>query len=124
MSNLSNYQESSRKISEITRYIVYGILGIAFAILTLRIDYFKDKISELRYFLLIAIILCVFSLLSDYLNILMQYMNSRYKYKSDISEEELGIKWIYCLGIICFYVKQLFMILASVLLIFSLGKYL
>jgi hypothetical protein len=123
MSTLVNYQESSKKISEITRYVVYGILGVTFAILTLRIDYFKNEISDLRDFLVVTIIFCVFSLLFDYFNILMQYINSRHKYRNKKQDDEIGIKWIYYLGMVFFYTKQILMILASIILIISLKKY-
>lgn len=124
MSTLNNYQKSSVKLSEINRYVVYGILGIAFAILTLRIEYFNDKISDLRTLLLITIILSILSLLFDYFNILFQYLNSRYKYVNNIDEDDMGKKWFYKLGFFCFYAKQILMVLAVIILIISLERYL
>ncbi len=124
MSTLNNYQKSSIKLSEITRYVVYGLLGMAFAILTLQIGFFEDKIPELRVYLIIVIILSIFSLLFDYLNILFQYLNSRYKYVHSIDVDDMGKSWYYRLGFFCFYAKQILMFLAVILLIFVLDKHL
>ncbi len=122
MSELDNLNEFSKKIGETLRYVAFGVIATDFAILTAKIDFFKDKMTSVSQLVLWSLGLSILGLVCDYLHSLFGFINSKYKYEKQIEESEIGNAPIYHLGYLFFYLKQLLIIVAAILLIFSTWK--
>ena len=122
MSELDNLNEFSKKIGETLRYVAFGVIATDFAILTAKIDFFKDKITDIYQLIMWSLGLSIMGLLFDYFHALCGFINSKYKYEKQIEETKMGIVPIYHMGYLFFYLKQVLIISASILLIFSTWK--
>jgi len=112
----------AKRIGETLRYVAFGIIATGFAILTMKIDFFNDKLPAVSQLIIWSVALSIIGMMCDYFHSLCGYINSKYKYENKIPETKRGILPIYYLGYSFFYLKQILIIAAAAILIFSVWK--
>lgn len=116
---LSEKEARTRNISDLTRYIAFGLMALTYTVFTSKSDFSTSLIEDYEGLFLTASIMGVLSIASDYLQNLCGYISVK---KALIeSDYRYSRKWIsYKLITLFFGVKQLAALIGVVLVFIAM----
>ena len=116
---LEQQQHVTEKISDLCRYIGFGIAAACYAIFTSTSDFSVELVAENQAALLFCAGFAVFTILLDYLQFLSGYISVRYALK-DSKYQYNKKKITYKLRFIFFYIKQVTVSVTVIILLYTL----
>jgi len=119
MNTWEYYRDFSKKIGDTVKIVGLGIIGTCFTILTTNNDIFSLIINHHRFLISLTLMLAILGILFDYLHTLIGYIDARYIYVNNLKLGG-GRKFCIYMGLIFFWMKQIFIFVSASILIYLL----
>ena len=115
---MSELKQTTEKISDLSRYVSFGLLAIYYSIITSNSIEAQKLFNSDGHTLMFLALFAAASLFFDYLQFWFGYLNVRRSISMQDRDDEYIHSWTLSARYISFYLKQLFSWLGVILLFF------
>lgn len=118
---LEEKRHVSSKISDLCRYIAFGLVAVVYSLLTSESKFSIDLIASHKYILILSAFFAVVTILLDYLQFFAGYLSVNIALNNSQSHYHYDSKTLsYKTRSVCFHFKQITVIVGAVLFLYTI----